>query len=314
MALILAFDFGGTKLTAAVAETAVLQTRTPKWLAHKRAYSPANNSRESDLAQIWALADDLLAGQKPAAIGISFGGPVAYEQGMVLLSHHVPGWEQTPLAQMTAQRFGLPEANVKVDNDANAAALGEFFFGAGQGAHSLLYVTVSTGVGGGWILAERPYRGHSGVAGEIGHTVVDPAGPVCLCGKHGCVERLASGPYMAADLAEALGQAKGSLTGKDVAQLAQAGNPAAVHILRRGAEALGVGLGNAANLMNPARFILGGGVTKSGEQWWQWVRESARRTALPEVVFTIVPAALGDDAPLWGAVALVHEELKNENG
>jgi glucokinase len=185
----------------------------------------------------------------------------------------------------------------------------------------LLYVTVSTGVGGGWILDGRPWRGHAGMAGEIGHTVVDPAGPLCLCGKRGCVERLASGPFMAADFVARVGNpqgrgraevwgsegAAGALTGQDVAEAAAAGDEIAGDILRRGARALGAGLGNAANLINPQRFILGGGVTKAGEAWWAEVRRAAATTALPQIHFDIVTAELGDDAPLWGALALTQE-------
>lgn len=97
------------------------------------------------------------------------------------------------------------------------------------------------------------------------------------------------------------------MTGRDVAEAAATGDPVAKEILLRGARALGVGLGNAANLVNPRRFILGGGVTKAGDVWWAEVRRAARETALPEVLFDIVPAALGDDAPLWGAIALTEE-------
>jgi glucokinase len=156
------------------------------------------------------------------------------------------------------------------------------------------------------VLNGRCWRGHEGMAGEIGHTVVDPNGPLCLCGKRGCVERLASGPYMAQDFKTQSG-AVDEITGQKVAELAAAGNQLAREILRRGASALGVGLGNAANLINPQLFILGGGVTKAGDLWWETVRQAARETALPEVHFDIAPAALADDAPLWGAAALALE-------
>jgi len=200
------------------------------------------------------------------------------------------------------------DAIVRVDNDANAAALGEWRFGRGQGTDDLLYITVSTGVGGGWIVSGRPYRGHNGMAGEIGHTVADPAGPFCLCGKRGCVERLASGPYMAADWQAAQTDRTIKVTGQEVAEMAAKGDLAAQQILQRGAWALGVGIGNAVNLMNSSLVILGGGVTKSGPGWWETVRQTARKTALPQVEFEIVSAVLGDDAPLWGAVALVETE------
>lgn len=265
------------------------------------------------------LGHGLLAGELPAAVGVSFGGPVNFSTGTVRLSHHVPGWENVPLQEILAAEFGGP---VPVDNDANAAALGEHRFGAGRDHHSLMYLTVSTGVGGGWVLNDRLWHGYQGMAGEIGHMVIDPAGPICLCGKRGCVERLASGPYMAQDLHQAwsAGQAGWSerkgvagsgveMSGKIVAAAAAAGDEAAQKILGRGAWAVGVGIGNAANLINPQIFVLGGGVTKSGEAWWTAVRQAAHETALPGIHFAIEPAALGDDAPLWGAVALALAAL-----
>lgn len=220
---------------------------------------------------------------------------------------------------MLEQEFGVP---ANVDNDANVAALGEHRFGAGQGYDSLFYITVSAGVGGGWILNGQPWRGAGGMAGEIGHIVVDPAGPVCLCGKRGCVERLASGPYMAQNAREVLAQTPRStagkilrnlvednlelLTGKLIAEAAAAGDDLAQDILRKSAWALGVGIDNVANLVNPKLFILGGSVTKAGTRWWEVLRQMARETALPEIDFKIVPAVLSDDAPLWGAVALAE--------
>jgi len=385
--LILALDFGGTKLTAALfgleeahakdakgAESAkeISSWRPlPTWrylreplpfyslLDLRRVITPDNADAAYELAAMVALARDLLAGRAPAAVGVSFGGPVDFAAGVVRLSHHVRGWEGVPLRDRLAAEFGCP---VAVDNDANVAALGEHRYGAGRGLSDLMYITVSTGVGGGWILGGRPWRGHEGMAGEIGHTVADPAGPLCLCGKRGCVERLASGPYMAADYAaQAIGQlgsggedplpnplpggegtpiplpqgkgtpiplptggARGGqetttplpnplpggegtgISGQEVAARAAAGDAVAREILLRGAWALGVGIGHAANLINPQRFILGGGVTKAGAAWWAEVRQSAAATALPEVHFDIIPAALGDDAPLWGALALTE--------
>jgi glucokinase len=303
-AYLLALDFGGTKLTAALAETAVLSATHVQWLEQKRLLSPPDADAQYDLETMVRLSRGLLNGHVPVAVGVSFGGPVDFATGTVRLSHHVPGWEAVPLQQLLTAEFKAP---VLVDNDANVAAMGEWRFGAGQGIESLMYITVSTGVGGGWILGGRPYRGHAGMAGEIGHTVVDPNGPVCLCGKRGCVERLASGPYMAGDLAGEQGSRRAEgMTGKDVADRAAQGDKAALKILERGARALGVGIGNAANLLNPQRFILGGGVTKSGAAWWSTVRQTAHQIALPEVQFDIVPAALGDDAPLWGAIALAE--------
>jgi glucokinase len=264
---------------------------------------------------MFRLARGLLQGQRPAVTGVSFGGPVDFYSGTVRLSHHVPGWENRPLAQMLEDEFGAP---AWVDNDANVAAIGEHRFGAGQGCNSLMYMTVSTGVGGGWVLDGRPWRGHDRMAGEIGHMVVDPSGPECVCGSRGCVERLASGtniarrarewlreqPERGARLRALAGGEVEAVDAKMVAQAAAEGDALAWEALERGAQALGVGIGNAANLVNPERFVLGGGVTKSGDRWWEAVRTAARATALPEVGLSIVQAALGDEAPLWGAVAL----------
>jgi glucokinase len=315
--LILALDFGGTKLAAAVVNAASSQ----KWLGYERRFSPGNGNASTDLEIMRSLIHSLLQGGKPAAIGVSFGGPVNATTGTVRRSHHVPGWENIPLQQLLAEEYGVP---VSVDNDANVAALGEYRYGAGQGHDSLFYITVSTGVGGGWILNRRPWRGAEGMAGEIGHMVVNPNGPVCLCGKRGCVERLASGPYMAQDARDVLekeaprrqvgeiirGLVEDNLqliTGAVLSEAAALGDELAKAFLDRSAWALGVGIGNVANLINPERFVLGGGVTKAGKIWWSVLQKTARQTALPEVNFEIVPAALGDDAPLWGAVALAEE-------
>lgn len=323
-AVILALDFGGTKLSAALAGEG-----EPTWRALRRAFSPAHPDYRYDLDTIRTLAREVLGDEKPSAIGVSFGGPVDYRTGTVRLSHHVSGWENVPLQKILEAEFDAP---ARVDNDANVAALGEARFGAGRGFLNLGYLTVSTGVGGGWILNGRPWRGADGMAGEIGHMTIDPNGPMCLCGKRGCVERLASGPYMAADAREELLSSPPSvvegaegesfplsplwerglggeglpveITAKSLAEAAARGNAFAWKYLQRSAWALGVGIGNAANLINPQRFVLGGGVTKSGERYWAEIRRVARETALPEVQFDIVPAELGDDAPLWGAVAL----------
>ncbi|MBP5975302.1 ROK family protein [Brasilonema sp. CT11] len=323
MTLILALDFGGTKLAAAT-----VHAGSKQWLGYERRLSPANANADTDLEIMRSVINSLLKGAKPEAIGVSFGGPVDATTGKVRLSHHVLGWENVPLRDLLEEEFGVP---AYVDNDANVAALGEYRFGAGQGYDSLFYMTVSTGVGGGWILNGKPWRGAEGMAGEIGHMVVDPAGSVCLCGKRGCVERLASGPYIAQDVREVLrnepprrkerqgrrgevlrglvGDNLELITGQIVSEAAIAGDNLAQEILYRASWALGVGIGNVANLINPQLFVLGGGVMKAGEDFWQVLRRVARETALPEVNFEIVSAALGDDAPLWGAVALAEDIL-----
>jgi glucokinase len=305
-ALILALDYGGTKHSAAVAAVGARAVGERVWLALERAASPPGADAASDQATMLALARRLLARAEGrlAAVGASFGGPVDSATGTVKLSHHVPGWENTPLAARLSAEFGVPAA---IGNDANVAALGEWKFGAGQGGHSLLYVTVSTGIGGGWVLGGRIWDGADGMAGELGHVVVRPGGAECVCGKRGCLEVEACGRAIARRMREALGTAApAEITGEWVARQALAGDGLAAAVMDEAARLLGQGLGGAINLMNPERVVLGGGVTKSGERWWRLVRESARFHALPEMRVEIVPAEMGDDAPLWGAVALAE--------
>ena len=315
--LLLALDYGGTKHSAAL-----LRPGGGTWCAHTRVYSPPGADAIYDRATMLRMAHGLLARTpgRLAAVGVSFGGPVDAARGLVRLSHHVPGWEETPLRDLLQAELGVP---VAVDNDANVAALGEWRFGAGQGCASLLYVTVSTGIGGGWILGGRIWSGADGMAGEIGHIVVRPGGAACVCGKAGCLEAEACGPAIAAAAQAAVrgdarvgvrllaltGGRTEAITAQHVARAAAEGDTLAQAVLDRAAQALGAGLGTAINLMNPERVCLGGGVTKSGERWWRVVRETARAHALPQISVEIVPAALGDDAPLWGAAAFAESLL-----
>jgi glucokinase len=323
--LLLALDFGGTKLTAALTHPG-----EHTWLAHRRFFLPSGVDGRYEYDTMLDLAHDLIeeAGRPPTAIGASFGGPVYARQGLVRRSFHTPGWENTPLAEWLAAELKAPAA---VDNDANAAALGEFRFGAGQGCQHLLYVTISTGIGGGWIINGQPYAGADGMAGEIGHLTVQPGGFLCPCGRQGCLEAEASGPAMAHRARLYLARKKGKsasvqgrgkrllqlaegkpekITAQLIAQAAAEGDKLSQQVIRESAERLGLGLAGALALMNPDRVILGGGVSKSGELWWQTVRDATRTQTNAETSVEIVPAALGDDAPLWGAAALAKEMLR----
>lgn len=307
--LILALDYGGTKLTAAL-----VARGERAWCAFARVQSPPQHDAPYEQATMRALARQVLGGQTPRAVGVSFGGPVDAARGRVILSHHVPGWEDTPLREQLESEFGAP---VRIENDANIAALGEYTLGAGQGCASLFYVTVSTGVGGGLVTGGKIYNGADAMAGEIGHTICDPRGPRCVCGRRGCVEAMACGPAMARRARERLDAEpevrtllrafSDSLTAADIARAANAGDAFAQSVLDEAARALGFGIGTAITLFNPTRVVIGGGVTKAGERWWEVVRASARANTLPQMRVDIVPAALGDDAPLWGAVALAEE-------
>lgn len=313
--LVLALDFGGTKLSAAVAVAGECH-----WWARRQVLSPPGVDARYDFETMMSLARALLSDQEGrlAAAGVSFGGPVNAAEGVVLLSHHIPGWENVPLRDWLQSALGVP---VSVDNDANAAALGEWCFGAGQGYDSLLYVTVSTGIGGGWIVDGRLYRGADGMAGEIGHMVIQPEGPLCVCGRRGCLEAIACGPAIARRARERLraepeaGKPLRQLvdgdvervTAEHVSRAAEAGDELAQQVLDEAARALGFGISGAITLMNPQRVVVGGGVAKAGERYLEVVRGAARANTLPGMRVDIVSAALGDDAPLWGAIALAGE-------
>lgn len=311
--MIIALDFGGTKLTAAL-----LDSEKRSWLCQRQIFLPSGSVGRDQYEAMLGLAQGMIATWgKPQAVGVSFGGPVFAPAGLVRLSYHIPGWENTPLADWLQTELGVP---VAVDNDANAAALGEFHFGAWRGCRNLLYVTVSTGIGGGWIVNGWPYWGADGLAGEIGHIRVQANGLPCDCGQRGCLEAEASGLAIARRAKFYLEKRKRqgkqlrlladhnleNITAKLVSQAAAEGDKLSQAVLDVAAVRLGHGLATAITLMNPDKVILGGGVTKSGERWWQIVRETACGQTFQGMGVEIVPALLGDDAPLWGAAALAE--------
>ncbi|MFL5806130.1 MAG: ROK family protein, partial [Roseiflexaceae bacterium] len=206
MSYVLGLDFGGTKLAAGLADLS-----SDVIVASARCPTPPGGA-EASLATMLQLARDLLAAQgehevrpyvrspahlftrSPAhpltGVGVSFGGPVEADGRTVRRSMHVPGWEGFALADRLEREFGVPTL---VANDADAAALAEHRFGAGRGVRHMLYLTVSTGIGGGVIVDGRLHRGERAWAGEVGHMPLKPDGPPCPCGRHGCLEALASG-------------------------------------------------------------------------------------------------------------------------
>ncbi|MBN1399883.1 MAG: ROK family protein [Anaerolineae bacterium] len=302
---LLALDFGGTKLAAAVRE---LGQRD--WLTQARCMAPSSEGAEAVLQRMLALADEQLAesGVALRAIGISFDGPVDARRGCPRACHHVKGWEGFPLQGYVSQRYGVP---VALENDATAAALGEWRYGAGRGARSMLYVNVGTGVGGGLVLDGALYRG-LGMAGEIGHMGLDSEGPPCPCGRRGCLEALAAGPAIVRRVEAALQNtdAPSALRGRsqfdaaDVSLAAQGGDHLALAALRGSAQALGLAIGNALNLLHLERVVLGGGVVESGADYLAWVSQSARERALQGIAVDLQRSSLGADAPLWGASEL----------
>ena len=319
--LCVALDFGGTKLAAGLVDWqqgALL--REVRWATTGR------RGAAGQIADMLALVRELAISEAEGGalwgVGVSFGGPVDAESGTALQSHHVEGWDNLPLAARLREALQLP---VTVENDANAVALGEYRYGAGRGVDDLVYLTISTGIGGGIVLGGHLWRGHHGVAGEVGHMVVRPDGPVCTCGNHGCLESLASGLSIARRAREALaegiaGEQLLALAGGDPQQItaeavfraARAGDAAAAQVVAGAAEDLGLAIAMLCSIVDPARVILGGGVAKAGEQLLRPVREAFRRHAFPMLVdrVAIVQAAALDQGGLLGAAALVAQAAK----
>lgn len=292
---LLAFDFGGTR--GRCARVSMDGAAGPLKVLHRQAGEEGPRWLERLMD-----AGRALPGESPRALGVSFGGPVA-PSGRVL-SMHVPGWEGVDVrARMTAA-FGLP---CRVDNDANLGALGEHRWGAGRGASSLIYVTVSTGVGGGIILDGKLHRGSRGMAGEIGHLPAAPFSPdlpLCACGGRGCVESFASGPALAR-------RAPPPATAETVFAAVRRGEPWALAARDAALGALARGLAAAVSLLDIGLVVIGGGVTQAGDDFFVPLRAKLEETLTPlqRGHVEVRPAALGDLAPLLGAAALAMEDL-----
>lgn len=261
-----------------------------------------------------------LASGRPAlrAIGIGVGGPLDPERTVVLRAPNLPGWDNCPVKAFFEDAFGVP---ANMDNDASTAALGEARMGAGKGFSVVCYFTVSTGIGGGIVINGRLYRGASASAGEFGHQIILPNGPLCLCGRRGCLEALASGTSIARRAREQLPadsmllrMADGdpnAITAAMVAEAARAGDAYSLRLWEETGYYLGIGVSNVINILNPDRVVLGGGVTKAGDLLFEPVRRTVAETAMRELaaVCEVVPAALGDNVGVAGAICLAQDIL-----
>ncbi|MDR7542857.1 MAG: ROK family protein [Armatimonadota bacterium] len=316
----LGVDLGGTKILAALVD------ERGRVLVRERAPTPEGGPE----AVIGTIVDRVhalcrRAGQDIGVVrglGVGAPGPMDPLSGVVFEPPNLPGWRDVPLGQLLSASLGIA---VFVENDANAAALAEHWVGAGVGVDDLIYMTVSTGIGGGLILGGRLYHGAAGTAGEVGHMVIEPGGPRCNCGRFGCLEALASGPSIAREARAAVAAGRPTvlaaipsqaLNAAAVARAALDGDPVAREIYARAAAALGTGITNLVNLLNPAMVILGGGVTRAGELIFAPVRRIVRQEAFerPASAVQIVPAALGDDVGAIGAAAVVRDRLAERGG
>jgi glucokinase len=303
----LGVDIGGTKIAAlriSPAGEIRASTVVPSPATDQEAALPA-----IEAAAAAVLDDDVVA------IGVGMAGLVDVRSGVLLSTPNLV-WRNVPLAAALGERFGLP---VTVDNDATAAAWAESRLGASRGHDDSLFVGVGTGIGGGIVAGGRLLRGAHGLAGEIGHMIVEPGGPLCGCGNRGCWEQVASGLAISRAGERAVTEEPGSAiarlaggdpsraTGELVTEAAREGDDVAVAILGEVARRLGEGVAGLVNVLDPDIVVIGGGVGEAGDLLFGPLREAFRATVegvdvRPEVPIT--PAKLGNDAGAIGAALL----------
>lgn len=279
---LLAIDIGGTKFTMALFENGQMVRRESR-------ATDREGGRAWMVEQIRAIGLGWSARSPFEAVGVGFGGPVNFATQQVVLSTHVGGWDGFDLPGFLRETFGAP---VVMDNDANVGALGEGLHGAGVGERPLFYMTLSTGIGGGILTGDGVFRGADSYAGEIGHMNVRPDGPECLCGSNGCFERMCCGLWLERD------------HGRPAHELLKDAGFTAGYVVD-----LARGLKAAIMLLNPARIVIGGGISKAGDGLFVPLRAELRRqiTGWSRARIDVVPAALGDDSVLWGAYELARQ-------
>lgn len=309
MSLIVAVDIGGTHIRAAAYEP-----NSIKPLYHQRTRSHGTetgvfNRLVETIESVWQAG-------KVDAIGIASPGPLDPHTGTILDTPNIPEWENFPLGAKLSDYFGVP---VYLDNDANMAGLAEWQYGAGKGHNDLVYLTISTGIGGGVISNGCLLQGYRGMAAELGHMIVDPDGPPCGCGQHGHAESFSSGPAIARYVREQIDagqtsslQSELKLSAAQVADAARQGDALAIVAFARAGHYLGIAVANYLAIFDPSILIFGGGVSQAGELLFAPFRESLKEHVFhPHYLdnLIITKAALGDDAGLLGALALARLAL-----
>jgi glucokinase len=298
-------DLGGTKIELGLVDP---QDRI---IARQRIPTQAEAGSTSVVERIAAAVSDLStalpAGEKLTALGMCTPGPVDHVNGVLLDPPNVQGLHHAPLGPLLQERLGIP---VQLEHDAKAAALGEFYFGAGRGEQSMVYIIVGTGVGAALIMDGAVYRGMHNSAGELGHTVLDRNGLLCSCGNRGCIETFLSGPRLAQWYGLRQPDARPSpTTGEEVALLAAQGDRVANAVLTQAGEALGAAIATLAMIVNIDLYVVGGSVAKCGELLLAPARRAVPHHAFASVAANvrIVASGLDTDAPILGCAWLARQ-------
>lgn len=311
--MILGFDIGGTKCAVIAAN---VERDKIEITAKEKIPTDLKIKPEEMLDRLIALADKLCGGDRPERIGISCGGPLDPEKGVILGPPNLPGWDCVPIADIINKHYGVP---VRLQNDANACAVAEWKFGAGRGFDNIVFLTFGTGLGAGLILGGKLYGGTNGNAGEVGHIRLEDVGPVGY-GKAGSFEGFCSGGGIAqSGYALALeksrqgeipmyfkpGMKKEDVTAKSIAEAAKQGDKTALEVYRICGEHLGKGLSVLIDILNPERIIIGSIFARSKDLLWSAAAKVIEKEALKcsAKCCEVVPCELGEHIGDYAAVA-----------
>jgi predicted NBD/HSP70 family sugar kinase/biotin operon repressor len=302
----LGIDFGKRHLAVAVAALNH-EILAERWREMHEDYDARTGMDGAAKLAAQALEHAGVAPDRVLGVGLGLAGPIHRSTGTIGSSAILPGWTGVQVAEEMGNRLALP---VHVDNDANLGALAEFHWGAGRDASTLVYLKLATGIGAGLVIGGRLFHGAGGTAGEIGHTTIDEAGPICRCGNRGCLEMIAAAPAVV-DLLRATRSE--DLTIERVVELAADGDPGCQRAISDAGRHTGQAVANLCNLFNPERIVVGGSMGAAGEVLLGPMRDAVRRRVIPSAAedVEIVPGVLGDRAELLGAVALVLNEKEH---
>jgi glucokinase len=317
--LILGVDLGGSKIL-----TAVVNYRG-EMLSSNESTTPATEGREAVIQSILesahrALEQANVGISELTAIGVGAPGLSNPETGILFTSPNLPGWRNVPLKDIMQERLGK---KTFVINDANGAALGEFYFGAARGTRNFIYVTLSTGIGGGIVIDGKIYSGVIGAAGEVGHMTIDDEGPICNCGSRGCWETLASGTALAKEgrrrikegvrtsILEYVEGDVEKVTAQVIHSAAKQGDSLAKELIARTGYYVGVGLANLINIFNPELIVIGGGLSNIGDMLLKPAFKVAGERAFKEAFQAVrfASAELGRNSGVLGATAFALQEM-----
>ena len=317
---VVGIDIGGTKLATVVAD------KTGHILGKVRKPTHSEKGPEYAIGLLFDMVREVvnqvgLEQTSISAIGVSCGGPLDTKTGIVYSPPNLPGWDALPLKALLESEFQVP---VIIENDANASALAEFRFGGGRGYSAVLYMTMSTGIGGGIVIDGQVYHGANDSAGEVGHQILLPNGPRCGCGKRGCLEALCSGPAIARRAQAAIQKQRKSgksptalltladgrietIKSEHVLAAARTGDALALELVQETAYYMGWGIANLVNILNPDIVLLGTIAVAAGDLLLDPIRETVSKFAMtrPAEAVHIAPAQLGDALGDLAAVALV---------